>query len=273
MGSTKFQAHSQFKPLFLQTPKIVTSKMKIFMAVALAGLLALAVADDSAFELVETREMCTPPARAAGACKKEIERRGCRTGAGGKPHCTRIEDEEHEILETREGCRIVGPSKICTREVLKRETCHPGTGTTGPRCRRVMTPLEECRAGPGSMGPHCKRILLDAEERKEIEACRAGPGSMGPHCKRLLGDEYEEVETREASKIGMAGNVQITKREKCRPGPTGRPYCTKIEDEEHEIVVTREQCRPTAQLGPRCKRIFEKKEACKPGPTGRPYCN
>jgi len=217
--------------------------------------------------------MCTPPARASGACKKEIERRGCRTGAGGKPHCTRIEDGEHEILETREGCRIVGPSKICTREVLKREMCKPGTGTTGPRCRRVMTPLEECRAGPSSMGPHCKRILLDAEERKEIEACRAGPGSMGPHCKRLLGDEYEEVETREACKIGMACNIRITKREKCLPGPAGKPYCTKIEDEEHETVVTREECRPTAQLGSRCKRIFEKKETCKPGPAGKPFCS
>merc|ERR1712221_34424 len=83
----------------------------------------------------------------------------------------------------------------------------------------------------------------------------------------------------------------VETRERCHPvGP--EPLCKKVEDEEHEVVVTKETCRVgTGSTGPLCKkevlkrekcppllsgksgckRISQEKRGCKPGP-GKPYC-
>merc|ERR1719376_897935 len=54
-------------------------------------------------------------------------------------------------------------------------------------------------------------------------------------------------------------------------GPVG-PLCTKVEDEEHEVVVTKETCRSgTGTTGPICKKEVLKREKCHP--TGmKPLC-
>merc|ERR1712189_38700 len=64
---------------------------------------------------------------------------------------------------------------------------------------------------------------------------------------------------------------EMTKRERCHPvGP--KPLCKKVEDEEHEVVVTKETCRVgTGSTGPLCKKEVLKREKCHP--TGmKPLC-
>merc|ERR1711973_1037999 len=63
----------------------------------------------------------------------------------------------------------------------------------------------------------------------------------------------------------------VETREKCHPvGP--KPLCKKVEDEEHEVVVTKETCRVgTGSTGPLCKKEVLKREKCHP--TGmKPLC-
>merc|ERR1711915_651198 len=147
-----------------------------------------------------------------------------------------VEDDEHEVVTTREACKV-------------------GTGTTGPRCKKLLTERELCRPGTGSTGPIC-RELVEADQMREEdghyeevttrEACRPGTGSTGPICKRV-----------------------ILKREDChRVG--GMTHCNRMEDEEHEKVEMRMECPPTLF---KCKRVFVKKEVCRTGAAGRPNCH
>merc|ERR1719369_1324281 len=115
--------------------------------IILATFVALVAANDSEFENVETREICRPGTGSTGPiCTKEVlKREMCRPGAAGRPHCKRLaiddvpqEDQEYETVEAREICR-------------------PGTGTTGPICKKEVLKREMCR--PGAAGrPHCKRV-------------------------------------------------------------------------------------------------------------------
>lgn len=224
--------------------------MKCFFALALVGLLASAAAEDWSHEIIETRESCSPPARAAGACRREIIKRERCSVVGGKQICTKIEDEDHEILTTREGCRIVGAQKICTREVLKREVCRPNPHM--PRCRRAMTPLEGCKGNH----PVCKRALLDAEERAAVMD------------GKIHVDEYEEVVMREMcsppAKAAKACKREIVERNVCQPKPNGIIMCIPKRAEDEDIIVTRETCgNPAAKLGGACKREVIKRERCK----------
>merc|ERR1712002_588162 len=115
--------------------------------------------------------------------------------------------------------------------VETREICRPGTGSTGPICKKEVLKREVCRPGAGGR-PHCKRI--EDEEYINIETreyCRPGTGSTGPICKK-----------------------EVLKREMCRPGAgTTGPRCKRVEnEEEYEMVEAREMCRPgTGTTGPR----------------------
>jgi len=81
------------------------------------------------YEEVMTREECLPGPQARQRCGREIlEKRRCHQGPTGPINCKRIEDEDHIKIEAREKCRIDGPSRICTKEILKREYCHVAGG-------------------------------------------------------------------------------------------------------------------------------------------------
>jgi len=229
--------------------------MKCFFALALVGLLALAAADDdSSYEIIETRESCTPPAKAAGACRREIIKREDCHVVGGVQYCNRIEDGDHEIRTVREGCRIVGPQKICTREVLKREDCRP-TRHGGDRCDSKRTELEDCRPSPTG-GDGCgrgKRALLDAEERAAVMD------------GKIHFDEYEEVVMRELCRDPRHGvcKREIMDRKVCRRFVGGVRCIDKRVEEDNDIIVTRETCTPPAKAAGACKREVIKSERCR----------
>merc|ERR1712240_128495 len=134
--------------------------LKMNCYIIFSAIVALTVSHAEEVEIVETREKCRAGTGSTGPiCMKEVlKREMCRTGAAGRPHCKRIEDEEHEIIEAR-------------------ETCRPGTGSTGPHCSREVLRREACRAGTGSTGPSCNKEVL------KREACRPGAGGS-PHCTR-----------------------------------------------------------------------------------------
>merc|ERR1712002_598269 len=59
-----------------------------------------------------------------------VEKRRCHPGPTGPTDCKRIEDEDHIKIEARERCHTVGQSRICNKEILKREECNVVGGKT-----------------------------------------------------------------------------------------------------------------------------------------------
>merc|ERR1711962_929984 len=138
--------------------------------------------------------------------------------------------EEVEIVETREKCHHTPTGPVCDKEVLKREICTNGPGSTNPGS-----------TNPGSVGV-CKKVSADFEVVETREKCRHTP--TGPLCDK-----------------------EVLKREMCKegPGPLG-PRCKKV-SEDFEVVEAREKCRPTPS-GPICDKEVLKREKCRGTPAG-----
>merc|ERR1711962_1286290 len=111
--------------------------------------------------------------------------------------------EEVEIVETRAKCHHTPTGPVCDKEVLKREICTNGPGSTNPGS-----------TNPGSVGV-CKKVSEDFEVVEAREKCHHTPA--GAICDK-------EVLKREKCRGTPAGAIcdkEVLKREKCRGSPAG----------------------------------------------------
>merc|ERR1711962_227019 len=184
--------------------------------------------------------------------------------------------EEVEIVETREKCHHTPTGPVCDKEVLKREICTNGPGSTNPGstnpgsvgvCKKVSVDFEVVetreKCHPTPTGPICDKEVL------KREMCKEGPGPLGPRCKKVEEDVHEIVETRETCRRTPTGPLcdkEVLKREICTNGPGSVGVCKKV-SEDFEVVEAREKCRPTPS-GPICDKEVLKREKCRGTPAG-----
>jgi len=190
-----------------------------------------------------------------------------------------VAEDTVEQIETREICRkgeAETPGPRCITEVTKREKCI--MKPNGPiKCKRIQDDVHqiietrfECRRGMEK---------CDVVETKEEMCFQPGCGKG----KRLLTAQREitaeegpvvTIETRETCRRGADDECtsEVLKREKCIMKPNGPIKCKRVEEEDHEKMVTREMCQPGAAGRPHCRRVFEARDMCKTGAAGRPHC-